>query len=171
MTREKTNNHKADFLVSSLSLDPHPEGGYFRETYRSNEKISSLPERFEGVRNYSTSIYYLLDGNSISAFHRIKSDELWHFYEGCGLFIHEITKKGTYFCHKLGNNLKDSFHYQITIGHGSWFAAENITKDSFSFVGCTVSPGFDFKDFEMAKRNDLITLYPHHREIITHLTY
>jgi predicted cupin superfamily sugar epimerase len=172
MNREKINSISVEEYVSLLSLKPHPEGGFFRETYRSSESIpaSFLSDRFIESRNLSTSIYYLLDRESFSSFHRIKSDEIWHFYNGCGLYIYEIDKVGNYVTHKLGNNLKEGFSFQITIKSESWFAAENINKLDYSLVGCTVAPGFDFNDFEIAKRDELLQEYPQFNKDIIRLT-
>ncbi|MEI7596415.1 MAG: cupin domain-containing protein [Bacteroidota bacterium] len=158
-------------LIEKLELMPHPEGGYYKETYRSEELINKddLPLRFNDDRNFSTGIYYLLENEDFSAFHRIKSDEMWHFYAGTTLLIHEITAKGNYIIHRLGNNLNKDDKFQLVIPHGSWFASEVEDKNSFSFVGCTVSPGFDFNDFEMAKSINLSNDHPNLKNIIKRL--
>lgn len=159
------------YLIKTLNLTPHPEGGYFKEIYRSEEII---PDRtisgFEGERNVSTSIYFLLAGNDKSMFHKIKSDELWHFYEGAGITIHTIDKNGKYKALRLGDNLKENEQYQIIVPGNTWFAAEVNEKHSYALVGCTVAPGFDFKDFQLGKRKELISLFPQHSKLINKFT-
>ena len=159
-------------IIQSLELQPHPEGGYFKEIYRSNEvlKQKSLDSRYSGDRNYSTSIYYLLKGDSISRFHRLKSDETWHFYYGSSLILHCINELKRYYRIKLGSNLTDDETPQFTIPHGDWFAAEVTDKNSFSLTGCTVAPGFAFQDFELAGQKELSLKFPELRELIARFT-
>jgi len=159
-------------IIESLQLQKHPEGGYFREIYRSNEILqkAALDNRYSGDRNYSTSIYYLLPGVSISLFHRLKSDETWHFYLGSSLILHCISEIKGYYKIKLGNNLTDNEIPQFTIPHGDWFAAEVINKNSFSLTGCTVTPGFSFQDFELAGQNELSVKFPELKELINMFT-
>lgn len=163
---------KSKQWISSLNLKPHPEGGYFKEVYRSDEIINntSLDTRYLGIRSVSTSIYFLLDGNQFSAFHKIKSDELWHFYDGSAIKIYIISEDGNLVMKKLGIALEENEVPQIVISKNHWFAAEAIDKNSFSLVGCTVAPGFDFNDFELGKKKDLINKYPEHKEIIKKFT-
>ena len=160
------------YWIKKLSLQKHPEGGYFKEIYRSNESISnySLPDRFDGDRCFATSIYFLLEKNNFSAFHRIKSDEIWHFYQGESITIYTIDNSGNLKNHKLGNNPENEEELQVVIPRNTWFAAILNKQDSFALVGCTVSPGFNFNDFELAKRELLINLFPQHKEIIEKLT-
>lgn len=165
--------HGAAYWIERLRLSRHPEGGYYRETYRSSETVSAaaLPSRFgAGERSISTAIYFLLDGNDFSAFHRLKSDELWHFHAGSTLTVHIIGADGSYQVQRLGNGNGEGEEFQAAISAGSWFAAELERKDSFALVGCTVAPGFDFSDFEMADRDTLIRVFPGHRRIIERLT-
>ena len=159
---------KAIEIIEQLNLIKHPEGGWFKEVYRSNEIITHthLPQRFTGDRCFNTSIYFLLESNEFSAFHKIKSDELWHFYEGAVITIHFFDLDGSYKQISLGENLQ----YQCVVPANCWFAAEVISKDAYALVGCTVSPGFDFSDFEMAKRDELVAEYPMYSEIILKLT-
>jgi predicted cupin superfamily sugar epimerase len=107
----------AKYYIENLQMRPHPEGGYFKETYRSEEIISKdgLPARFAGDRNISTAIYYLLEQGDFSAFHRIKSDECWHFYAGETLLIHMIDNAGNYSCIKLGHDLVDGERFQFVV--------------------------------------------------------
>jgi len=160
----------ASYWINSLNLLPHPEGGYYKETYRSLGEIkdNTLPNRFNGSRAYSTAIYFLLEKGNFSAFHRIKSDELWHFYDGDPIAIHVITNNGTLTTHMLGKQPHKGYFPQIVIPANTWFASESI--GNFSLAGCTVSPGFDFKDFEMADRNTLIGLHEEHSNIIKQFT-
>ena len=154
--------HTVAALVEQFGLLPHPEGGFYKETYRSEESIASqaLPQRFAGDRNFSTAIYFLLEQGNFSAFHRIQSDECWHFYAGQSLHVHVIHPNGHYELLKLGNNLTNGETFQAVVPAGSWFASETAAGGQFSFVGCTVAPGFDFADFELAKAAELILLFP-----------
>lgn len=161
-----------DKIIKTLQLKPHPEGGYFREVYRSKGFINktSLPSEFSGKRSYSTAIYFLLTSDSFSAFHRINQDEIWHFYKGSPIKLHVISDQGDYSSVIIGNNLEKQETLQYIVPAKYWFAAEVINKNDFSLVGCTVSPGFDFNDFELPKREQLIALFPQHKNIITKLT-
>lgn len=157
-----------DAIIKKLDLKPHPEGGYFKETYRSKGIINTnnLDNSFEGVRNYSTCIYFLLTSETFSAFHRIKQDEIWHFYEGSPIVLHTISKQGIHHEHYIGTDFSKNQKPQLVVTAGTLFAAKVLEKNSYSLVGCTVSPGFDFKDFELAKRNHLIKKFPQHTDII-----
>lgn len=162
----------ASQLIDHFSLLPHPEGGYYREAYRSAEEIHEecLPLRFDGERFFSTAIFYLLQGLDFSAFHRIKSDEIWHFYEGTALNIYVIDPEGKFEMITLGRNFTYGETYQAVAKAGHWFAAQPADPEGFSFVGCTVAPGFDFKDFEMGLRESLIFEFPQHAAVIQKLT-
>jgi uncharacterized protein len=151
-------------LIAQYKLHSHPEGGYFLEAYRSNELISAdtLPVRFKNSRCFSTAIYFLLEGKQFSAFHRIQSDELWHFYTGAGLHIYVLYQDGRGEILKLGDNLNNGYSFQQLVPAGCWFASKPVTENGFSFVGCTVAPGFDFADFELAKKSTLMKEYPQH---------
>jgi len=161
-----------NYWVEKLNLQPHPEGGFFKETYRSHEIIpqAALPERFSGDRVFATSIYFLLSKDDFSAFHRIKQDELWHFYDGTSLTIHIINLDGSYSTTKFGKNFDEGESPQVVVKAGCFFAAEINDKESFSLAGCTVAPGFDFADFEIPNRDSLIELFPQHVEIIKKFT-
>ncbi|MGE5682193.1 MAG: cupin domain-containing protein [Bacillota bacterium] len=165
-------NIDAEILIGKLELLPHPEGGFFKETYRSEGFIDqrSLPKGFNGKRNYSTGIYFLLKGTQMSRFHRIRSDEMWHHYYGCAVNIHMIDNSGTYSVITLGKDILNGEVPQAVVPAGAWFGAELADKDSFALSGCTVSPGFDFLDFELAQREVLLSMYPELREIIQKLT-
>lgn len=161
---------KAQKYIKQLQLKKHPEGGYFKEVYRSGERIlpTHLPKRYKSSRNFSTSIYFLLEGKQFSSFHILKSDELWHFYDGNAVLLYIINPKGELTIRKLGRG-KDC-DLQLTIEKQNWFAAEVEDKKSFALFGCTVSPGFEFEDFEMGKRDELLKKFPQHSDLIKRLT-
>lgn len=158
--------------MDKLRLQPHPEGGYYRETYRSNVILDreSLPLGFAGPRAASTAIYFLIEGENFSAFHRLRSDELWHFYAGSPLLVHVIEPVGAYSSLLLGNDPDAGQMPQVVVPAGNWFASHASDWKSWALVGCTVSPGFDFADFEIGRRAHLIECYPQHREMIQRLT-
>lgn len=160
-----------EYYVEHLGLQPHPEGGWYKETYRSDGSIpSSELQDFDGDRSFATGIYFLLTRENFSAFHRIKSDEMWHFYDGDGLVVHEIQPDGHYIEHKLGLDLENGEQPQLAIAANSWFASEVKQVGSWCLVGCTVSPGFDFRDFELAERESLLSELPNHEQLISRLT-
>jgi len=162
----------AAYWIERLGLEKHPEGGYYKEIYRSSLTIPSagLPSSFRGERVASTSIYFLLEENQFSALHRIASDEVWHFYGGGCLAIFELTNEGNMRVHRLGNNPDEGESLQVVISAGNWFGAKPDNGSEYALVGCTVAPGFDFDDFELAERDGLITQYPVHGHIIRSLT-
>ncbi len=162
-----------DKIIKSLELSPHPEGGYYKETYRSVGEIKkdSLSNEYQGNRNYSTCIYFLLTSDSFSAFHKIKQDEIWHFYDGSPIRLHVITPEGDYSNHLIGRQLEHDEIPQFVVSGGCWFAAEVVNKNAYSLVGCTVSPGFSFEDFVLKPRHELISLFPHLEELICRLTH
>ncbi|MFM7080226.1 MAG: cupin domain-containing protein [Bacteroidota bacterium] len=151
-------------LIKKLQLDAHPEGGWYRETYRSKQCFTGDGIFPEG-RSHCTSIYFLISASSFSALHRIKSDETWHFYDGDPLEIVEIDKHGRLIQTVLGNGV-----YQYTVPAGNWFGSRVYANGHWSLTGCTVSPGFDFKDFEMADRNTLLNSFPNHSTVIQQFT-
>ena len=179
------------YWIEKLRLEPHPEGGYFRQTYRSESIIprEALPG-FGGVRAASTAIYFLLEGQDFSAFHRLRSDEMWHFYAGSPLTVHRIDPAGQYSSILLGDDPEAGQAFQAVVRAGCWFGAEVAQNRHFSqnrgevghapytrvplppwaLVGCTVAPGFEFEDFEMARREELIARYPEHVDLIRKLT-
>ncbi len=165
-------SRNADYWISKLNLKKHPEGGYYREIYRSDETIGAhaLPERFNGPRPFSTAIYFLLEGDDFSALHRIQSDEIWHFYEGSSITIHTIGQCGKYNRILLGNNLENDESFAAVINAGCWYGATLNEPDSYALVGGTVAPGFEFEDFVLANRADLTGSFPEHHSIIERLT-
>lgn len=161
----------ADYWIKNLNLQAHPEGGFYKETYRSSENIPApgLPDRFGGSRSFSTAIYFLLRSEDRSLFHRIKSDELWHYHAGSSLSITVLDDRGLTL-HKLGPELEKGESLQIVIPAGSWFGAKVDQENSYTLSGCTVAPGFDFQDFELADRATLLKTFPTHPDIIEQLT-
>jgi len=215
---------KARYWIEKLGLEPHPEGGYFRQTYKAELRVVSVdrenpqpvqshppaenagrvgqPDRernphpkiakgailewgtqeFGGTRTASTAIYFLLEGENFSAFHRLRSDEMWHFYAGSALVVHVIDAAGEYSSIRLGNCSTRGEVFQAVVKAGCWFASE-ISRDShvsqrrrdtghptYALVGCTVAPGFEFEDFELARPEELVGKFPEHRELIERLT-
>ncbi len=155
-------------LVAQHNMQPHPEGGYYKETYRSEETIhqAALSGRFSGDRSFSTAIYFLLEQGNFSAFHKIKSDECWHFYAGQTLEVYIIHRSGELEIVKLGSDIGNEETFQHVVPAGCWFASRPAKHADFCFVGCTVSPGFDFADFELAKADELMAAYPEHAPTI-----
>lgn len=160
----------AEDWIKHLELLPHPEGGFYKETYRSEGfvKIDGSPHGH--LRNYCTGIYFLLVDDNFSAFHRIASDEMWHYYAGHTLELFEIDKDGVLLRTLIGNDIGAGAVPQYVVKAGNWFASRVMRQQGFVLSGCTVSPGFDFKDFEMANRNELIANYPQYAAEITTLT-
>ena len=158
-------------LIQQYNLQPHPEGGWYKETYKSGEYItgSALPERFGGSRAFSTAIYFLLEQGNFSAFHRIKSDECWHFYAGDPLVVYVMQLNGRLDIIHLGNDIEKGQVFQFVVPANCWFASRPAPGSTFCFVGCTVAPGFDFTDFELAKASSLTALFPQQKAIIEEL--
>ena len=162
----------ADFWIDKLGLERHPEGGYFREVYRSEDIVgkTGLPSRFDADRSAATLIYYLLSDDDFSTLHRIKSDEIWVHVAGDNLDVHQIGSDGSYQKHQLGKNL-DAGHTPVSvIRQGTWFGASLPDESSFCLCTCLVAPGFDFADFEMGDPEQLKNAYPEHAAIIDKLS-
>ena len=166
-------------LIDRLGLEPHPEGGYYRETHRDAARVvranaGDVPGvAHAGTRAASTAIYYLLCDGAYSAWHRIDADEVWHFYAGAPLEIHTIDEAGNLTTHTLGDALRHArAAYQVTVPARCWFAAECVSADTdggFTLVGCTVAPGFEFAAFELAETAALIERYPAHAALLRRL--
>jgi hypothetical protein len=155
---------RAQELIEHFQLTPHPEGGYYKEVYRSSQEFN------DKKRNYLTSIYFLLVDNEVSHFHRIKSDECWYFHEGEALSIHSITPDGRHQSKDLGLNVakhEDPFHL---VPAGTIFGSHIKNQVGYALVSCAVSPGFHFDDFELFTQDELSALYPQHDQIIRKLT-
>jgi uncharacterized protein len=162
-------NAMRDMLIERFRLAPHPEGGYYSETFRSADSVrrDGLPDE---TRSASTAIYYMLCDGAYSAWHRIKSDEVWHFYAGDPIDIHVINGNGELVTHRLGNALgAPDAVFQAVVLAGQWFAAELCDPSTFALVGCTVAPGFEFSEFELADVAALTKAYPQHEAVIRRL--
>lgn len=157
-----------DDLIRKFQLIAHPEGGAFAESYRASSDVTA--DGFPAKRSASTAIYFLLLQGEISAFHRIRSDEVWHFYLGDPLRIVEIDENASVQETILGRDVLGEQKLQYTVKAGRWFASTPAAGSSWSFVGCTVAPGFDFADFELAERDKLIREFPQYEALIRTLT-
>ena len=161
----------ARFWIEKLGLTPHPEGGYFRQTYKSDlliEREALLG--FSGARVASTAIYFLIEGGNFSAFHRLRSDEIWHFYAGSPLMVNVIDPSGARSALFLGCNPEVGQVFHGVVRAGCWFASHVSDWKGWALVGCTVAPGFEFEDFEVGRREQLVVDFPQHADIIRKLT-
>ena len=168
MTMAQTRNPDLERMVEALGLKPHPEGGFYRETFRSSRRLAPAPDG--APRDASTAIYFLLPAREFSAFHLIRgSDELWHHYGGDPVEIHMLASSGDYRVTILGPDVLQGEQPQIMVPAGTLQAA--IARGPrFALCGCTVTPGFDFADFEMPTRDDLVARFPRHEQAIKRLT-
>ncbi|MBF0363265.1 MAG: cupin domain-containing protein [Oligoflexia bacterium] len=158
-----TDNEAIDVKIAKLlNLHPHPEGGCFKETYRSPLIINE--------RNCSTAIYYLLGKNSVAKFHIIKSDEIWHFYAGSAIRLVYFDNNGDLQEVIMGNNILNREIPQYIISADTHFAAYPCAGTEYALLGCTVAPGFDYRDWKLSAEEELLSKYPNHREIIEKLT-
>jgi uncharacterized protein len=159
--------------IDRLDLQPHPEGGYYRETYRAAGTIAAdaLPAGYGGPRSFATSVFFLLPSDAVSALHRLRSDELWFFHAGSALLVTGIAPDGTLAETRVGPDPARGDHLQATVAAGSWFGAAVDAPGSFALVGCVVAPGFDFADFELGERAALLRAFPQHRAAIERLTH
>lgn len=157
----------ANYYIQHLGLESHPEGGYYKGTYASEQSMDA----FGTTRKLYTSIYFLLGEGDVSHFHRLKSDELWYFHGGSPLLVHVIDEEGNYFEHKLGLDLENGEIPQVLVPKNSIFGSSVIENGAFSLVGCMVAPGFDFEDFELFTQKELLEKYSQHEQIIRKLAY
>lgn len=150
-------------LVRTLSLTPHPEGGFFRETFRSRVTLQTP----RGPRPAMTAIHYLLPSGAFSGFHRVMSDEVWHHVQGDALELHLLDDAGTYAVHRLDASLGGGAVDHLVVPAGVWQAARPAaTAQGYALASCDVAPGFDFADFEMAKAEQLLPLCPARADLI-----
>jgi predicted cupin superfamily sugar epimerase len=166
-----------DTIVATLDLAPHPEGGFYRETYRAPLLLprAALGEAFGGDRNACTAIYFLVPRGTFSALHRIAADEVWHHYAGAPLEVLSISAEGELERVVVGKDLAAGERPQHVVRAGAWFGsrmpdAVPPERGAWSLVGCTVAPGFDFADFELGDRAALVRAFPQHRALIEALT-
>jgi predicted cupin superfamily sugar epimerase len=155
----------ADALIAALDLRPHPEGGFYREIYRSPLSLDGLPHG--APRPALTGIYFLLPAGTFSAWHRVRSDEVWHHYQGDPVRLHVIVG-GVHHSHRLGQDILAGERPQVVVPADAWQAAEPI-GDRYALCGCNVAPGFDFADFEMPEADDLVRLLPDHAALARRL--
>lgn len=163
----------AERIIKLYNMKPHPEeGGYYVETYRAKEGIKkdSLPERYTGDRDHSTAILYLLTPDTKSYLHRLKSDEIWHFYLGDPVQMILIHPDGTIKVLFLGQDLKAGQFVQAVVPAGFWFGCYLLEGGEFALMGATVAPGFEFSDFELGDRKELIEWFPRYKDYIEKLT-
>lgn len=151
----------AESYIQEFKLLPHPEGGFYKETFRDKRGFYQEAE----FKSYSTLIYYLLRTGEISKFHSIPSDEIWHFYDGSPLELHTISPDGKYDIQILGRELEFP-NFQGFVPAGYLMAAKVQNPNSYSLIGCTVAPGFDFKELFFPSAKELKEMFPQHIEII-----
>ena len=162
-------NHSAEYFIKSLNMTAHPEGGYFKESFISPSKLAPNTLHINEERLLWTSIYFLLRTGEVSNFHRLKSDEMWYFHAGESLTIYMISPDGELIEKQLGLNIEKGETPQVLVPKDYIFGSA-MNNEGFSLVGCMVESGFDFKDFELFERKDLLEKYPNYREVIEKLT-
>ncbi|APR00311.1 cupin domain-containing protein [Clostridium botulinum] len=160
----------ANYFIEKLDMIAHPEGGYYKESFISAENITdSDSTTFEDKRILWTSIYFLLRNGEVSNFHRLKSDEMWYYHSGSPLTIYMITPKGELITEQLGLDIEKGEKPQVLVPKNYIFGSAMNNK-GYALVGCMVSPGFEFRDFELFERDTLLNLYPKYKETIEKLT-
>ncbi len=162
----------AQTLIERLSLQPHPEGGYYRETYRSSERIEhdALPRRYNGARSFGTAVYYLLSAETFSAIHRVNTDEVWHFYCGDSVEILQLSPSGSGRLTTLGINIEGGMQPQVVVPRETWQGARLVEGGEYALLGTTLAPGFEFTDFQLGCRDELLSAYPSFKDAIVTLT-
>lgn len=163
--------YTAEYFVKNLNMTAHPEGGFYKETFASTENISDkdLDVNFEGSRMLWTSIYFLLRDGEVSNFHRLKSDEMWYYHSGSPLTIYIISPEGKLTAEQLGLNIENGEKPQVLVPKDYIFGSA-MNNEGYALVGCNVSPGFEFIDFELFERSFLMEKYPEYKEVILKLT-
>ncbi len=152
----------AEYYIKNLNMNPHIEGGYFKESFISNDE-------FKQDKKLWSSIYFLLRTGEVSNFHRLKSDELWYYHDGQALTIYMITPEGELIIKQLGKDIENGETPQILVPKGCIFGSA-MNNNGYSLVGCMVSPAFEYDEFELFKREYLLELYPNYKDIIIKLT-
>jgi hypothetical protein len=161
----------AEEIIKLFALKPLPdEGGFYTETYRAAEKTKDLPAGYEGARNFSTAILYLITPQSFSRLHRVKSDEIFHFYLGDAVEMLTITDNGKTETIIIGTDLLKGQTPQVVVPKNIWQGTKLVDGGKFALLGCTVSPGFEFADYQQADRILLIKQFPHLKQIIEKYT-
>lgn len=151
----------ARYWIKKLNLKPHPEGGYYRETYKSDVFLTKKNSQ----KHHASLIYFLLKNNDISAFHKLTSDEIWLYHSGCSATIFMINLKGQLSIKKIGGDLENDENLLVTIPKNTWFAAKLNNKQDFCLMSCMVSPAFEWTGFELGKIEKLVAEYPIHKEL------
>lgn len=157
----------ANYYIDKLELKRHPEGGYYKSSFTSEKEIDALGTK----RNLFTNIYFLLGSEDVSHFHRLKSDEVWYYHAGSPLLVHVIDEQGDYREMKVGLDIENGEMPQAIVPKNSIFGSSVIEKGTYSLVGCMVSPGFDFADFELFTQEELLVTYPQYEKVIKKLAY
>jgi predicted cupin superfamily sugar epimerase len=160
-------------LKQTLGLKPLPEeGGFFAESYRSDEKLAAgvLPARYSGDRSFGTAIYFLLTPETFSALHRLATDEVYHFYLGDPVELLLLRIGGAGEVATIGTDLDRGMRPQCTVPRGVWQGSRLKPGGAFALLGTTMAPGFDFADFELARRDALLTSHPAFSHLIHCLT-
>jgi len=172
MPEESPARESVEFWVQRLGLKPHPEGGFYRETYRSPLRVptEALPDAFQGERNLCTVILFLLPRNGVSRLHRLKSDEIWFYHAGNPVRLHFLFPNGRYVVNVLGAGPENGQAPQILVPRGTWLAAEAPGPAGFALAACLVAPGFEFADFELGERDVLLQRFPEHRDLVLRFT-
>jgi predicted cupin superfamily sugar epimerase len=163
----------AQQIIKRLGLQPHPEeGGYFAETYKCQESIPSdgLPERYPSPRPFGTAIFYLLTPDTVSALHRLASDEIFHFYLGDPVTMLQLHPDGSSEVLTLGQDILAGQRLQLVVPEGTWQGSFLKEDGEFALLGCTVAPGFEYADYEHGSRQELLDRYPDRRDLIIRLT-
>jgi hypothetical protein len=160
------------YWVEHLKLEPHPEGGYFKELFRSEVTVpdGEFSGNLQSKRSLYTSIYFLLEQGTVSRFHRLKSDEIWYYHYGDSMIIECIKENGEHYTEKLGPDVPSGEKFQVVIPAGTIFGAKTNGQNKYSLVGCLVSPGFDFHDFQLFESEELLRLYPGYKALISEFT-
>lgn len=161
-----------DEIKRMLNLIPHPEGGSYIQTYKAIERIpaEALGDRYDGTRATSTAIYYLLEPGTFSEMHRLRSDEIFHFYLGDPVEMLQLWPDGSSRIVQLGPDLAAGQMPQLAVPKAVWQGSRLLDGGRYALLGCTVAPGFEFADYESGQREALVSAYPEHRELITALT-
>jgi predicted cupin superfamily sugar epimerase len=164
---------KAAQIIEKFNLEPHPEGGFYKRVFESKSKIRQeyLPPAFTGDRAFLTSIYYVISKGQFSAFHKLKQDEIWHLYSGGPVLVHKIDAKGVLDTVVLGHDYVAGQVPHVEFRPGTVFAAELTPHTDFAFLGCSVSPGFEFSDMQLCPTADLLSKYPSHKDLIVRLSH
>lgn len=159
-------------IIEMFNLQPHPEGGYYKRIFESDETLSQevLPPAFTGNRPYMSSIYYLLERGQLSSFHKLKQCELWHLYKGGPLKVYRIDTAGNLDVSIVGQDYLSGQVPHIEFQPGTYFSAELCEEGEYAFMGCSVSPGFDFKDFHLPSAAELTSKFPTHADLIHRMT-